>query len=312
MERRTTYGVGVAGVGVLLAIIQLVQGTQQVAGFDGSAQVIVFALETIPFVIIGISLIAIGYWLATQDEYDEELPRIGAWTVGSVGLFAAVAALLIWSQVQSLGGEADVMGEAPYIAMNMITIGAVVGVLVGIYDARSTSRQRALQRERDRVQQFAQKAADINNYGRELNRSASIDEVSSLCIQSLQTFLGLTDIAFVTTEGDGVELIDNTIVAVPEATVEQTAIAALEQSEETVVFDEKPVEEFGEDTTVLTILVTSLDTRAAVIVASVGPDVSVGDEDEQLLEMLASHAATALERIEQGDTSEDEPTQTKA
>jgi hypothetical protein len=257
---------------------------------------IVFAFETLPFVLVGLSLSFVGYWVSNQPEYEQDTPRIALWGAGSTLLFASVAALILFSQ--QVKPTVDILGQAQYAAMNQITVGAVVGILLGLYDARSRARQRELERERDRVEQFAKKAADINNYGRELNRSDSIDEMSSLCIQALQTFLGLTEIAFVITDEEESELIDNTVVNVSEEALVELARDSLDQEPASVTTHHSPPDELKERAdNAITMLITDHEDSAVVLLALTEDATAFGKEDIQLLEMLVSHAATALDRI---------------
>ena len=293
MQRRTLYGGSLGAAGLLLAGIQLLQGIQQVEGFDGGDRAIVYAFETVPFVLIGLALAFVGYWLTTQPAYEPDLPRIVAWGVGSTLLFASVAALILFSQqvtTNSLKG-----GE--YVAMKQITVGAVVGVLVGLYDARSRQGQRELAAERDRVEQFAQKAADVNNYGRELNRSDSLDEVSSLCIQGIQAFLDVTGVAIVATDADDHEFLDNTVVSAADETLFELANDALDQEPASAVTVEDPPDALDAPTDLLSMLVTTHDDSSIVLLAFVDESNALEIEDVQLLEMLVAHAATAVDRI---------------
>jgi hypothetical protein len=293
MQRRTLYGGSLGAAGLLLAGIQLLQGIQQVEGFDGGDRAIVYAFETVPFVLIGLALAFVGYWLTTQPAYEPDLPRIVAWGVGSTLLFASVAALILFSQqvtTNSLKG-----GE--YVAMNQVTVGAVVGVLVGLYDARSRQGQRELAAERDRVEQFAQKAADVNNYGRELNRSDSLDEVSSLCIQGIQAFLDVTGVAIVATDADDHEFLDNTVVSAADETLFELANDALDQKPASAVTVEDTPDALDAPTDLLSMLVTAHDDSSIVLLAFVDESNALEIEDVQLLEMLVAHAATAVDRI---------------
>ena len=293
MQQRTLYGGSLGAAGLLLAGIQLLQGIQQVEGFDGGDRAIVYAFETVPFVLIGLALAFVGYWLTTQPAYEPDLPRIVAWGVGSMLLFASVAALILFSQqvtTNSLKG-----GE--YVAMKQITVGAVVGVLVGLYDARSRQGQRELAAERDRVEQFAQKAADVNNYGRELNRSDSLDEVSSLCIQGIQAFLDVTGVAIVATDADDHEFLDNTVVSAADETLFELANDALDQEPASAVTVEDPPDALDAPTDLLSMLVTTHDDSSIVLLAFVDESNALEIEDVQLLEMLVAHAATAVDRI---------------
>lgn len=293
MQRRTLYGGSLGAAGLLLAGIQLLQGIQQVEGFDGGDRAIVYAFETVPFVLIGLALAFVGYWLTTQPAYEPDLPRIVAWGVGSTLLFASVAALILFSQQVT----ANSLTGGEYVAMNQVTVGAVVGVLVGLYDARSRQGQRELAAERDRVEQFAQKAADVNNYGRELNRSDSLDEVSSLCIQGIQAFLDVTGVAIVATDADDHEFLDNTVVSAADETLFELANDALDQEPASAVTVEDPPDALDAPTDLLSMLVTAHDDSSIVLLAFVDESNALEIEDVQLLEMLVAHAATAVDRI---------------
>jgi hypothetical protein len=168
---------------------------------------------------------------------------------------------------------------------------------VGIYDARSQISRRELERERDRVESFAKKAADVNNYGRELNRCDSVEEVSSLCLEALQTFLGLTNLAFVVTDDDETTFVDDTTVGVSPDHLDSLARDSLDQEPATVVTHELPEKEKKDTDTAFSLLITTHDDGSAVLVALTDDDTVIADEDTQLLEMLVSHAATALDRI---------------
>lgn len=289
MDTRDLHAGGVMVAGFVLVVIQLFQGVQQLEGFEGTDLYVVFAFETIPFVVVGLALMYVGSWLFMQSELDEELGRVVAWGAGGVILFVSVAALLVFSLQVTLAGET--LAQAPYVVVNLVTVGALAGVLVGMYDARSRIRQQELQRERDRVEQFAKKAADVNNYGRELNRSDSVEEISSLCLQAMQAFLGLTNLAFVVTDGEETDLVDDTTVGTSRETLDDLAVASLDQQRATVVTHDLP----DEDEAALTLLVSGGEEGAVLVVLT--EERTVGEEDVQLLEMLVAHAATALDRI---------------
>lgn len=308
MHRCEYYGWGIAAAGLVLTFVQLLQGVQQIQQLVGLSQsdlVIVFAFETIPFVIIGGSLMYVGYWLRTQQEYEPDLGRIVAWGLGSILLFASVSSLILFSQQVTL----NTLEQGQYIAMNLITLGAVVGVLVGVYDARSRARQRTLERERDRVESFAGKAADINNYGRELNRARTIDEVSALCIQALQTLLGITETAMVAVGDDEKRVINSTVVNVDDDALIDLAEQSLDQEQSSAEVHDVLPDSFDDAANwVLTILVTEHAESAVVLLTlAEETDAFERDEDVQLLELLVTHAGTALDRIYEGADTSAEP-----
>lgn len=297
MDRRDGYGWGIAVAGLVLASVQLVHGVQQLnelTGISETDQVIVFAFETFPFALIGMSLVYVGYWLTDQREFSPDLPRIVAWGAGSTVLFASLGALILFSQQVTL----HTLQGGQYLATNMITVGAVVGVLVGIYDAQGRARERELASERDRVEAFAGKAADTNNYGRELHRAGSIDEVSALCIQAVQALLGLTETAFVVVEDGECEIVNSTVYGIDEHALADAARETIERNDERKVEETPAPPSFdGKAETLLTVLVTTHGGAGVVLLAPVERRVTIAEEDRQLLELLVSHAETALDGI---------------
>ncbi|QSG08305.1 putative membrane protein [Halapricum desulfuricans] len=295
MQRRELFGGAIAFAGAILVLVQFVQGIQQLDGFEGQTGAVVFAVETVPFLFVAGALVYIGYWLTDQSEYEQELPRIAGWGVASAVLFASVSALVVFSQ--QARPTVDVLGLAPAIAINHVTVGAVVGVLVGLYDARGLAHQRALETERDRIEQFANKAMDVNTYGRELTRSDSIDAVSALCIQALQGLLGLTEAAFVVVGGEDSRIVDSTVVGVSDEGLVELASRSREQEPTTVVIHESIPDSLEERADgAITLRITDLDGASAVLLA-LTDDLEFNDEDVQLLELLLAHAATALDAV---------------
>ncbi|MFW6435448.1 MAG: hypothetical protein ACOCY1_03615, partial [Halovenus sp.] len=284
--------------GVVLTGIQSIQGRQQlreIGSLSVPDQLLAFGFGTAPFLLIALALVYVGYWLGRQPVYEPYLGQIVGWGVGSAVLFAAVGALLLFNQQIAM----NTLEQGQYIVMNQVTVGAVVGVLVGIYDARGRARQQELEHERDRIETFAGKAADINNYGRELNRAASIEEVSALCIEGLQTLLGLTETGFVVIDGAERRVVNSTIVAVDEERLGDLAAEATEQDRATVELRDGT--ERADQ--LLSMLVTAHDDSAVVLLAVTGETTAFADEDIQLVELLVSHAGTALDRIHRLNSS---------
>lgn len=294
MEERDLYAGGITVTGVVLVALQLFQGVQQLEAFEGVDLIIVFVFETLPFVVVALALAFVGSWLYTDAEIGTEMQRVAIWGLGSVLLFVSLAALLIFSLEVTLG---NVIPQTPFVVINLMTVGAFVGVLVGIYDARSQITRQEMERERKRVESFAKKAADINNYGRELNRCGSVEEVSSLCLQAMQTFLGLTNLAFVITDEGETTFVDDTTVGVSTDNLESLARESLGQEPATVVTHDLPENNKKDVDTAFSLLITTHDDGSAVLLALTDGDTVIADEDTQLLEMLVSHAATALDRI---------------
>lgn len=288
MERRYVYGGGIALAGTVLVIVQLVQGFQQ------SGRPVVFAFQSAPFILVALALAFTGLWLSRQERYEPDLPGILAWGVGSTVLFASVGALQLFSQQVTLG----TLEGAEFTAINFVTVGAVVGVLVGLYDARSRDRKRDLEAQKARIEAFGNKAADINNYGRELNRCSSLAQISGLCIQGMQALLGLHEVAFVLTDKGDAEIVNNTVVNVSDETLLRIARGAVSNEKATVV-EEGEVDGLGPRAgDALSILVTGAADSSVVLVAFTDESTAFEEEDIQLLELMVAHAGTAIERLE--------------
>lgn len=295
MDSRHAYGGGIALTGVILAVVQVIQGLQQ------TTRPLVFAFEAVPFVLVALTLPYAGYWLATNEQYEADIPRILAWSGGGILLFVSVGALLLFGQRVFLG----TLDRAAYVAIDHVTVGCVVGVLVGLYDARGRQRRRELEAERDRVEAFGNKAADVNNYGRELNRCDSVDEVSALCIQAMQALLGVSEVAVLALD-EGVTVVDDTILDVSEATLHTLGDRARGEGRATVVTHEDvPADLSDRARAVVTVEMTTVGETSFVLVALTAEETAFADEDVQLLELLTAHAGTAIDSI-QPSTSERE------
>jgi hypothetical protein len=288
MERRHLYGGGIAVVGVFLAVVQLWHGLEQ------TRRGIVLAFEAGPFVLVALTLLYAGYWLASNEEFEQYMQRILLWGAGGIVLFVSVGALLLFSQRVFL----DTLDRAAYVAIDHVTIGAVVGILVGLYDARSQQTFRELERERDRVEAFGNKAADVNNYGRALNQCKTVDEVSALCIEAMQNLLGVSEVAVLALEGDTMTIIDDTILNVSKETFASLGEQARDAERASVVTHEAVPAELDERATaVVTVEMSARSDASFVLVALTTAETAFETEDIQLLELLTAHAGTAIDGI---------------
>ena len=150
----------------------------------------------------------------------------------------------------------------------------------------------------------------MNNYGRALNGSDSLHEVSSLCIQGIQALLGLSQVVTVVTDGENVRIVENTIVNVDEELLAEHARTAVEQEPATVEHRESmPTPVANHTSGLLSICLGRHNGSAIVVLAMVDGSTTLADEDLQLLELLAGHARTAIGRIDdEGALAVDPPT----
>ncbi|WP_181684677.1 hypothetical protein [Halorhabdus salina] len=285
MDQRHLYGATFGIVGVLLAGVQLLHATEQ------TEVPIAIVVDGAPFALLGLSLSFAGYWLASNEEFGGDLPRIAAWAVGGTLLLASVAALTLFSQRVATG----TLQRATYITTDSITVGAVAGTVVGLYDAQSQRHFRELEAERDRTEEFARKAADLNNYGRALAQATSVEEVSAYCIEGLSSLLGLSETAFVEVGPEDAPITSSTVSNGSEAQLRVIAREAAEDDRVVAVHENGNVPE--DVASVLTVRLENTAATTGVLIAARTTTEPISTEDEQLLELLASHASMVLNRI---------------
>jgi hypothetical protein len=290
MRERSIYGGVLALVGLVLVVIQVLHGFQQDFG-----NVVVLVVDVLPFALAALTLTYTGFWLATNDRFEDYLPVVFAWGAGGSVLFAAVAALLIFGQNVTLG----TLDRAVFVAVDNITVGVMVGVLVGLYDARSRRRLDDLRHQRDRIEAFGNRAADVNNYGRALGQATTLDEVSALCVQALGTLLGVTRVAVVDVGREDLRVLDSTLAASDEDLVRAVEAARDQDPASIVVWDTDPPVEVGTDAgPLVTITVGDAGPRTVYIVAVAPRGTVFEDENVELTELLVGHVATALGHVD--------------
>ncbi|MFB6110431.1 MAG: GAF domain-containing protein [Halodesulfurarchaeum sp.] len=159
-----------------------------------------------PFLLIAVALGFTGGWVVRGgDPFEAHADRVLYWTVGGAASFASVGQLLLL-------GAAD-MGTvwAVRSLVESFAAGALAGALVGVYDARSRHRHAALQAERDRVERFARKAESLNTYGKALNESRDVHEVSALSIEVLELLIESSESAVLLGSTDSTRILDTTV-----------------------------------------------------------------------------------------------------
>lgn len=288
MARRHVAGAAIAVVGLGLSVLQAAHAFYQTA--IPVAQLI----EAGPFVLLALALAYAGYWLATAAELEPDAFRVLAWGGGGAALFLAVSALTPFGQ----NVATDSLQRGAFLATDLVTVGAVAGVIVGLYDARSRNRRRELATERDRVRTFANRAADVNHYGRALNQCADVDDVAALLVQAVGSLLDLGEAVVLEAGDEGFRVVESTV-----ADVSVEDLAAL--AERTADADQATVETYTEDLppavaertgAVVGLLVTDT-VGPPVVVLALGDEGAVADETVQLFELLVAHAGTALDGI---------------
>jgi len=289
MNRRTLAGVGLGAAGLVLAGIQLVHAIQQ------TDIPVAIAVDALPFVAMGLALIYAGYWLTSDDAFEETATRVVVWGAGATVAFAAVAALLLFSQQVTMGG----LDRAAFLTVDIVTVGALTGVLVGLYDAQSRHRLQELETERDRVEAFGRKAADVNNYGRAIASAGSDDAIAAYITEAISSLMGIDETAVLRVRDDEAELLSNTVRTAGTERVAELARAVRDEPCGDVVAHERaPPVELGERASdVLTAVVTERDETTTVVVAVETSGTATDERDRKLLELVVAHATVRLDRL---------------
>ncbi|PSP83431.1 histidine kinase [Halobacteriales archaeon QS_1_68_17] len=148
-------------------------------------------------------------------------------------------------------------------------------------------------------QNFARQVADLNKYGHALNRSRSAEEVVSLTLEAMELLFEFPYATFVEV-GDGeLRVLDSTYPELsPGESPSETARAAYERGETVVVEGEKAgIDGDPKVQGTLAAPAEIVGSVRAVLVVRSPTEESFGDEAARPLEILAAHAATALDNI---------------
>ncbi|WP_424001448.1 hypothetical protein ACOZ4I_16410 [Haloarcula salina] len=286
MNQRQGTGAALAIAGVALAAIQVLHAVQQ------TDIPVAVALDALPFAAMALAVAYAGVWLARDSTFEGAATRVATWAVGGTVALAAVAALVLFSQRVATGS----LARASVLTVDLATVGALAGVLVGLYDAQSRARLRELERERDRIEAFAGKAADVNNYGRAIASAQRVDGVAAFVVEALGTMTGMEETAVVRVEDGGAVALANTIRTVDEGALGRLAEAIRTQPQgDVVVHDEGFPVDLPERVAGGVSAVVHDDGDAATVVVSLTTgDAAVAEEDRKLLELIVSHAAVRI------------------
>lgn len=292
MARRHVAGAAIAVVGLGLAVLQVAHA------FSQTGIPVAQLFEAGPFVLLGLALAYAGYWLAAAAEFEPDAFRVLAWGAGGAALLLAVSALILFGQ----NVATDSLRRGAFLATDLATVGTVAGVIVGLYDARSRARRRELATERDRVRTFANRAADVNHYGRALNQCADVDDVAALLVQAVGSLLDLDEAAVLEAGDVGFRVVESTVTDVPDADLSALADRTADADRATVetYTDDLPPTVAGRTGAVVGLLVSDT-VGPPVVVLALGDGGSVADETVQLFELLVAHAGTALDGIYAGE-----------
>jgi hypothetical protein len=313
MRRELLSAGALVAVGIGLAAVQVLTLNQ--SPDQATAAVL---LRSIPMLGMAAAVVYGGAWLLRNGTPGGNTDRVLAWTLGGGITSSAVVVLA------SVGRPLP-LAFLP-LAVDALTGGSLVGLLVGVYDAQGRERM-------ERIEGFARKVAALNQYGKALNESHTLDEISALCVEAVEFLVSGDGAAFVVvrdgerdggtqsagdgttqrTDGDGTEQDgteqDGTEITVVDSTLrgknEQRVLESIarelsdEDAIEAVRYAETAVDlAEGSPEAALVIPVPTRDGRALIVSMSTTTAIEYDEEDVDLLETLAAHVSTALANVD--------------
>jgi len=146
---------------------------------------------------------------------------------------------------------------------------------------------------------FARQVADLNKYGQALNQCETVDEVVSLTLEAITLLFDFTDVTVVEVRDGDLRVVGSTNPTLAEGGPPgDAAREACETGETTVVTGEEAGLTGDSDVTAtLAVPEGIVDEIIAVIVVRSKTSEEFGDEYVRPMEILASHAATAMSNI---------------
>ncbi|XGI83016.1 sensor histidine kinase [Halorutilales archaeon Cl-col2-1] len=162
--------------------------------------------------------------------------------------------------------------------------------------------------------EFENKVADLNHYARVLNQSSSEDDVVSLSIEATENLIGFTHTTYVEPTDGSLRVVDTTTDRVERGDEHEAVASEAYETKDSVVVsgDDIDVSVYSDAEVVVAVPVTVADDVVGVIETVSEDDTdgyesaSLDDESEgvHLLEILASHAGTAISNIRSMDELE--------
>jgi signal transduction histidine kinase len=145
-------GVGlVSGSGLLLSIVEVVHIQRMETPLG-------IVLEAVLPLLLAMVLIGVGLWLWVSPFNDASVLRVAGWLLFSMALLGIVF-LWIFSH-QFIRGEP--FRHYRFILANNLSVGGVIGVVLGLYDARSRQYRHRIKQERANLADEQDKLAFLN------------------------------------------------------------------------------------------------------------------------------------------------------
>jgi len=110
----------------------------------------------VPIVLAALLLVG-GLWLP-RERYESGALRVGAWCIVGVGLLTGISFVTIEYQA-ARGVELE---NVAFVVSGSATGGAVVGFLIGIYDAERRQTERRMAAEREKAERLGRRLSVLN------------------------------------------------------------------------------------------------------------------------------------------------------
>ena len=148
-------------------------------------------------------------------------------------------------------------------------------------------------------QDFARQVADLNKYGQALNQCESVDEVVSLTLEAITILFELSDVTVIEVRDGDLHVVGSTN---PEVSAGETPSEVAREAHDTgetvtVGGSDAGVDDDSETTATLAVPEGIVDEPICVIVVRSSSTEAFGDEVVRPMEILATHAATAISNI---------------
>ncbi|WP_254271037.1 sensor histidine kinase [Haloarcula marina] len=146
---------------------------------------------------------------------------------------------------------------------------------------------------------FARQVADLNKYGQALNRCETVEEVVSLTLEAMSLLFEFSYSTFIEVREGGPRVVHSTNPRLSSGD-EASAVAkeALETRQTVIASDERAgIAPESDVRATLAVPAQVGDEVTAILVTRSTSTDSLGDEQSRPLEILASHAATAVSNI---------------
>ncbi|ACV48233.1 MULTISPECIES: sensor histidine kinase [Halomicrobium] len=146
---------------------------------------------------------------------------------------------------------------------------------------------------------FAKQVADLNKYGQALNRCESVDEVVSMTLEAMSLLFDAADNTFVEVRNDDLQVVHSTnpALSVGEAPTSVARRAYESRTTEVASGADARAATDTETTAALAVPATIVDEVTAVLVMRSTSRSEFDDTVVRPMEILASHAATAISNI---------------